>query len=106
MVSRRTSEAELSESRCNNLTNYDSLLSLRNGDRGLPVDKAAQFLCITGRNPEAERRRRLISRGIERIRNRIDGVAGMAQANPARAHLILARTEANAFAIFPSHHFG
>src|SRR5437879_7824121 len=82
---------------------------LRNGDRGLAVDKAAQFFGLAGGNAKPKWRGWLIGTRVGRVRAGIDGVAGVGQTNPAHTRLIFTGAETDAFTILPSQnlsHFG
>src|ERR1700704_3223365 len=74
---------------------------LRNGDRGLAVDKAAQFFGIAGGYAKPKQRRRLIGTRMGRVRDGVDGVAGVGETNPAHACLIFTGAETDAFTILP-----
>src|SRR5207244_8243908 len=82
---------------------------LRNGDRGLAVDKAAQFLGLAGGNAKPKWRGRLIGTRVGRVRDGINGIADVGQTNPACARLIFTGAETDAFTVLPSQnlsHFG
>src|SRR5437762_12362146 len=78
----------------------------RNGDRGLAVDKATQFFGLAGGNAKPKWRGRLIGTRMGRVRDRIDGVAGVGQTNPAGAGLVFTGAEPDAFAIFSGKNLG
>src|SRR5437764_12371313 len=76
-----------------------SFMLLRNGDRGLAVDKAAQFFGLAGGNAKPKWRGWLIGTRVGRVRDGIDGVAGVGQTNPAHTRLIFTGAETDAFTI-------
>src|SRR4029077_19782824 len=86
-----------------------SFMLLCNGDRGLAVDKAAQFFGLGGGNAKPKWGGRLVGTRVGRVWDGINGVAGVGKTNPARARLIFTGAETDAFTIFPSQnlsHFG